>query len=117
MPIPPHYAPIVRAGNLLFTSGQLPLLSRNPLRVPPSLHEQAQLVLERIEDMLKDYNLDRMAIIKTTAFITNIEEWDVVNEVYASFFGSHKPARSVIPVHSLHFGCQIELEAIAVISG
>ncbi len=52
-------------------------------------------------------------MIKTTAYITNISDWGIVNEVYNQFFGEHKPARSILPVSDLHLGCLIELEAIA----
>ena len=113
MSTPPHYSPCIEAGDLIFTSGQLPIISRDPLEVPQGIKEQAELVLRKVEDLLKQYGLSRRHIIKTTAYIEHIEDWYAVNEVYASFFGDLKPARSIIPVSELHFGCLIELEAIA----
>lgn len=114
MSIPPHYSPCVQAGNLIFTSGQLPLLDRVAKTTPDGIQAQTRLVLEKVESLLSEYGLDRTDVIKTTSFICNMDDWDTVNEVYAEFFGDHKPTRSIIPVSNLHFGCLIELEAIAV---
>jgi len=111
--IPPHYSPLTKSGDLFFTSGQLPLLNRDTKEVAQGIKAQTLLVLEKAEALLKAKGLDRTHIIKTTAFITDINDWGAVNEVYADFFGDHKPARSIIPVRDLHFGCLIELEAIA----
>jgi len=111
--VPPHYTPMVQSGNLFLTSGQLPLLNRETKEVADGIKAQTLLVLEKVETLLKAKGLDRSHILKTTAFITDINYWGEVNEVYADFFGEHKPARSIIPVSDLHFGCLIELEAIA----
>jgi len=54
-------------------------------------------------------------VIKTTVYISDIQLWDRVNQVYARYFGDHRPARAVVPTRPLHFGFQIEMEAIAAI--
>jgi 2-iminobutanoate/2-iminopropanoate deaminase len=59
-------------------------------------------------------DLDR--VIKTTVYVSDISLWDRVNSVYADFFGEHHPARAVVPTRALHFGFQIEIEVIAVLS-
>ncbi|MEL6390929.1 MAG: RidA family protein [Bacteroidota bacterium] len=110
---PPHYSPAYRSGDLLFISGQLPLVGEFPKSAPASIEEQCRLVLSKAEEILKAHGLNRKHIVKTTAFITDIDYWGPVNEIYADFFGEHRPARSIIPVSSLHYGCNIELEAIA----
>lgn len=109
---PSHYSPIVSFENLLFTSGQLPLVDPKLKIVAEGIEAQTVLVLQKVENLLEAYNLDRTHILKTTAFICNMDDWSAVNEVYAKFFGDHKPARSIIPVSELHYGCLIELEAI-----
>ncbi len=111
----PHYSSYVRQDNLIFTSGQLPLLDRTSKEVPSGIKEQTLLVLQKVEKLLISEGLDRQNIIKTTAFITDIDYWNEVNEVYFEFFGDYKPARSIIPVSKLHYGCKIELEAIAIV--
>ena len=115
MPNPPHYSPCKVAGNFLFTSGQLPIVDMESKEVPDSVAEQTRIVLEKVEALLVENGMDRSHIVKTTAFITDINDWDAVNDAYKEFFGEdHKPARSVIPCSELHFGCKIELEAIAM---
>ena len=108
----PHYSPAIQSGDLIFTSGQLPLLDRISKQTPQGIKAQTRLVLEKVESIMKEFGLSKHHIIKTTAFITDIDYWGEVNEVYVEFFGEHKPARSIIPVPNLHFGCLIELEAI-----
>ena len=54
--------------------------------------------------------------MKTTLYISDIELWGRVNEVYATFFGDHKPARAIVPTKDLHFGIQVEIEAIAAVA-
>jgi len=114
--IPPHYSPYVKANNLIFTSGQLPLLDRATKKSAEGIRAQTLLVLKKVEELISKEGLTKRDIIKTTAYITDINDWGTVNEVYQQFFGDHKPARSIIPVSGLHFGCLIELEAIASIS-
>ncbi len=113
--IPPHYSPAIQSGSLVFTSGQLPILDQASKSVPDSIEDQTRLVLEKAEKVIAEFGLDRSHIIKTTAFITCIDDWGKVNGIYREFFGEYKPARSVIPTSDLHFGCLIELEAIAAI--
>lgn len=110
----PHYSPAIAKGNLLFTSGQLPLLDRSAQTVPEGIRAQTRLVLEKIEELVHNHGLSKTDIVKTTAFITDVNFWSEVNDEYALFFGDHKPARSIIPVNKLHFGCLIEIEAVAV---
>ncbi len=108
-----HYSPYTRAGGWLHTSGQLPLLDSDTKKCPEGVTAQTLLVLQKVESLLEQEGLTKNDIIKTTAFITDINYWAEVNAVYSSFFGNHKPARSIIPVSKLHYGCLIELEAIA----
>ena len=106
-----HYSPYVKANGFIFTAGQLPLTdSTTP---PATVEEQTLLVLQKIEDILRAEGLDRRAIVKTTAFISHGDDWAAVNSAYREFFGEHRPARSIIPVAELHYGCRIEAEAIA----
>jgi len=109
----PHYSPYKIAGGLLFTSGQLPIVDLETKSTPEGIKKQTLLVFQKVESLLKMEGLDRTSIIKTTAFLSNIDDWPAVNEVYSEFFGDYKPARSIIPVDKLHYGCLIELEAIA----
>ena len=108
-----HYSPSVKFGDLIFTAGQLPLIDRATKKVPPTIEEQTLLTLQKIEQVLSEHGLNRKHILKTTAFIADVADWGAVNQVYAEFFGEYKPARSIIPVKKLNYGCLIEVEAIA----
>lgn len=110
---PSHYSPATKFDNLVFTSGQLPLLDPVTKETPEGITEQTKLALQKLENVIKPYGLDRNDILKTTAFISNMDDWAAVNQVYADFFGDHKPSRSIIPCRELHYGCQIEIEGIA----
>lgn len=113
MPNPPHYSPVIKSGDLIITSGQLPIINRETKEVPEGIAEQTLVVLKKVEAIMKQYGLSKRHIIKTSAFITDIAYWDQVNDVYAAFFGDdYKPARSILPINSLHYGCLIELEAL-----
>ena len=113
MSIAPHYSPAIRSGDFIFTSGQLPILDPMTKALPEGIKAQTELVLKKVEDILVSYDLSKDHIIKTTAYITDVGYWGIVNEVYAAFFGSYKPARTILPVAHLHYGCLIELEAVA----
>ncbi len=89
------------------------MLGRDTESVPESIDAQTRLVLEKVEAILLEQGLDRTSIVKTTAFITDLDNWGKVNDVYKEFFGDYRPARSIIPCGRLHHGCLIELEAIA----
>ncbi len=109
-----HYSPSIKAGSLVFTSGVLPIINRETKETPNSIEEQCLFVLTKIEEIVGEYGLSRKDIVKTTVFISNGDDWAAVNEIYYQFFGDHKPTRSIIPVSELHYGCKIEIEAIAL---
>jgi len=109
-----HYSPVVEHNGLLYLSGQVPV---DPMtqKVPETIEEQTDLVLSKIDLLLKESGSSRNKVLQARIYITDISLWDQVNKVYAGFFGDHKPARCVIPVGKLHFGCLIEAEAVAFV--
>lgn len=114
-PIPPHYSPSVKVGNLIITSGQLPITNRVTKEGPESIEDQTRLVLQKLESIMQEYGVTKEHIMKTTAYVTDMAYWPQVNQIYAEFFGAHKPARTVVPVTTLNFGCKIEVDAIGAI--
>jgi 2-iminobutanoate/2-iminopropanoate deaminase len=104
-----HYTHAVKSGNLIFISGQLPTgLDENA-----SLEEQVNLVLTRVAEIARAAGSDINKVVKTTVYVTSVEDWPAVNKIYAQFFGEHKPARAIVPVKELHYGYKIEVEAVA----
>jgi reactive intermediate/imine deaminase len=111
--VSPHYSPSVRWQNLVFVSGQLPLPPNGPRTPSGSFAEQTRLALDNVLAVLKQAGTSRDHVLKVTAYIVGIENWGAFNSVYAEVFGPNKPARTVVPVAELHFGCLLEVDAIA----
>lgn len=111
-----HYSPAVIHGDLVYISGQLPINYAGEETLPKGgIEEQTRQALKNMADILEQCGSGKEKIIKTTVYIPNIDYWPVVNEIYAEFFGDHKPARTIVPTNTLHFGALIEMEAIAYI--
>lgn len=110
-----HYSQAIVSGGLLFTSGILPIKIKTSEKLPieSSIGEQLKVVFDNLTQILLEVELSSDNVVKTTVYIADGENWGIVNELYANFFGEHRPARSIIPVPELHFGYKVELEAIA----
>ncbi|MHA1504663.1 MAG: RidA family protein [Candidatus Heimdallarchaeota archaeon] len=110
-----HYSPAIVHNNIIYTSGQLPILKGQNGAPSDNIEDQTQIVLEKMETILKAAGSSKEKVLRVTIFITDVKFWGKVNTVYAKFFGEHRPARSIIPVNALHFNCLLELEAIAYV--
>jgi 2-iminobutanoate/2-iminopropanoate deaminase len=110
-----HYSQAIVHDNIVYVSGQLPINPRTGDKLTGPIEEQTEQVLNNIAAILKAAGADLNQVLKTTVYISDIELWSRVNEVYSRFFGEHRPARSVVPTRNLHFGFQIEIDAIAVL--
>lgn len=111
---PGHYSPATKWGDLLFISGQLPMDWENGGRlVSGGVQEQTLQSLKNLQSVLAAAGLGLEDVAKVTVFVAGVELWPQVDQVYASFFGSLRPARSVVPTQPLHYGALVEVEAIA----
>ena len=110
-----HYSQAIVHNNIVYVSGQLPIDPKTGEKHIGSIEEQTEQVLKNLSEILKAAESNLNQVIKTTVYISDIELWDRVNTVYSRFFGEHRPARAVVPTRNLHFGFQIEIEAIAVV--
>jgi 2-iminobutanoate/2-iminopropanoate deaminase len=113
-PIGP-YSPIVRAGPWLVSSGQLGVESNPDPSSPPTLvtggvAAQLTQALTNGARLLESEGATRSDVIKTTVFVTDMDGFATVNQAYSSFFGDHRPARSVIGVVALPLGALVEVE-------
>ena len=106
------YSQAVRAENLLITSGQLGLDPSTGV-LPEGVEKQTRQSLENIGAILAEAGFSRTDVEKTTVFIRNMDDFGLVNEIYAAFFGGHKPAPSCVEVSALPKGGLVEIEAIA----
>ncbi len=110
-----HYSPAVVHGGLIFVSGQLPMNHRTGEVETGAIEKQTELALRNVEAILKEAGSDLNHVLQMTIYISDIEDWGAVNEVYKRIFGEHKPARAVVPVKDLHFDTKIEIQAIAAV--
>ena len=111
----PHYSPFALGGGLIFVSGQLPLRpGRDTTLAAAAFKEQAEQALSNLREVLESAGAGLAQVVKTTVFLTDIADWNELDEVYGLFFGNARPARSVVATGPLHFGFRIEIEAIAV---
>jgi 2-iminobutanoate/2-iminopropanoate deaminase len=109
------YSHAVRTGNLLITSGQIPVDPSTGSLVADLIEDQTDQVMANLKAILKNEGLSLMNVVKTTVFLKDMAEFAQFNSVYEKHFESHKPARSTIQVASLPLDCRIEIEAIAEI--
>jgi len=107
------YSQAVNIGDIIYTSGQIPLNASGTL-VEGDIAVQARQVLINLSEVLKEGGSSLDKVVKTTIFLANMEDFADVNKVYAEFFGSHKPARSTVAVKTLPLKVSIEIEAIAI---
>ena len=107
------YSQAVEAQGFVFCSGQIPLDPATGNVLTGSVQEQAELVMKNISAVLKEAGLSFENIIKTTIFLTSMNDFAAVNEVYGRHFKSQPPARSTVAVAGLPKGVGVEIEVIA----
>jgi 2-iminobutanoate/2-iminopropanoate deaminase len=108
------YSQAVRVGNFVFCSGQIPLDPATQQIVAGDITAQTKRVLENVTAVLQAEGLSFENIVKTTIFLTNLGDFQTVNEIYGSYFKSEPPARSTVEVSALPKGAAVEIEVIAV---
>ncbi len=106
------YSQAVRVGNLVFTSGQLPI---NPEtgEMPESIEEQTKQSLENVKAILEAEGLGMENIVKTTVFLSDMNNFVKMNDIYKTYFQGDFPARSAVQVARLPKDALVEIEAIA----
>jgi len=111
------YSQAVRSGSFLFCSGQIPLDPKSGEIVPGDVRAQTRRVLDNIAAVLRTEGLSFDNVVKTTIFLTNLGDFQRVNEIYGSYFKQDPPARSTVQVSALPKGANVEIEVIAASEG
>jgi len=111
-----HYSQAIVHDNIVYVSGQLPVDPQSGEKRLGSIEEQTEQALRNLSEILRAAGSDINQVIKTTVYVSDIKLWDRVNVVYSRFFGQNRPARAVVPTRDLHFGFQVEIEAIAAVN-
>ena len=109
------YSQAVKVGNLLFTSGMIPIDPESNTLVEGGIEFQAERALKNVKALLEASGTSLDKVVKTVVFIKNMDDFAKVNEIYAKYFTSDFPARSCVEVARLPKDVLIEIEAIAEI--
>ncbi|WP_010280481.1 RidA family protein [Bacillus timonensis] len=107
------YSQGTQFNDIIFLSGQIPVDPATNEVVESDIVVQTHQVMTNIKSILKNEKLTMENIVKTTIFVKNLEQFSIINEVYGSYFGSHRPARSTVEVSRLPKDVLIEIEVIA----
>lgn len=110
-----HYSPGIEHAGLIYVSGQLPMSLDTREPFTGDIGEQTELALRNVEAVLRAGGSDLGHVLQMTIYVSDMELWSAVNTKYAEVMGDHRPARAIVPVKELHFGTQIEIQAIAYV--
>ena len=107
------YSQAMKHGGMIFTSGQIALRADGTF-LDGTIAEQTTQVLTNLSEVLKEGGSGLDKVLKTTVFLSDMENFTPMNEVYAKFFGDHKPARSTVAVRTLPKNALVEIECVAL---
>ncbi|MBQ3805105.1 MAG: RidA family protein [Prevotella sp.] len=107
------YSQAIQVGNLVYTSGQIPIDPATGNLVEGGIKEQARQALKNIQAILQEAGLSMANVIKTTVFMADMNDFADMNAVYGEFFSEPYPARSAVAVKTLPKGALTEIEVIA----
>ena len=110
-----HYSPGIVHNGFVFVSGQLPVVPGRTDHVVGTIEEQTEQTLRNVGAVLTAAGSSLSKTVQMTIYISDIALWGRVNAAYAKVMGDHRPARAVVPVGALHYGYQIEIQAIGAI--
>jgi 2-iminobutanoate/2-iminopropanoate deaminase len=108
------YSQGIRVGDFVFCAGQAGLEPQSGRLVEGGIEAETRRVLQNLSAVLERAGSSLQNVVKTTVFLTDMEEFKAMNAVYAEFFPSNPPARSTVQVSRLPAGARVEIEAIAV---
>ncbi len=107
------YSQAIKVGGFVYTAGQIPLDPATGTLVEGDITAQSQRVLQNLAAVLEAGGSSMSQVVKTTCFLTNLDDFAAFNAVYAAAFGDNKPARSTVQVSRLPAGASVEVECIA----
>jgi 2-iminobutanoate/2-iminopropanoate deaminase len=111
------YSQAIRTGNLVFLSGQIPLDPATGQIVEGDIAAQTARVMKNLEAVLKAADCGFENVVRTTIFLIDLGDFQVVNEIYGKAFPKNPPARATVQVAALPRGAKVEIDAIAVTTG
>ena len=109
------YSQAIKVGNLIYTSGQIPIDPATGALVAGGIKEQTRQSLLNVQAILKEAGLSMSSVVKTTVFMADMNDFADMNAVYAEFFTEPYPARSAVAVKALPKGALLEIEVVAAV--
>ncbi len=109
------YSQATVANGMVYTAGQIAFDPTTMEVVTGGIREQTERVLANLQAVLKAAGSDFSKVVKTTVFLVDMADFTAMNEVYATAFGSHKPARSTVAVAALPRGVRVEIDVVATV--
>lgn len=109
-----HYSQGIMSGSLLFISGQLPITAEGT-KLTGDITQQIKQALMNLLEVVYAAGGSKTCIVKTTVYITKMDYWPIVNQIYQEVFEDHRPARAIVPVPELHYGFGVEIDGVAEI--
>jgi len=109
------YSQAIKTGDLVFTAGQVGLDPATGKLVPGGVEAEAARAMKNLAAVLEAAGSGLGQVVKTTIFLADIADFQVVNGVYAAAFGEHRPARSTVQAGALPLGARVEIEAVALV--
>lgn len=109
------YSQAIRAGNLVFCSGQLPISPQTGQLLTGSIAEQTEQVMQNVRAILTAAGASLSDVVKTTIFLADMNDFAAVNETYGKFFPVDPPARSTVQVARLPKDARVEIEVVAAV--
>lgn len=110
-----HYSQAILHNEIVYVAGQLPIVPGQKEHVVRTIEEQTRQTLANLDAILKSAGSGRDKVLRVTVYLSDVGYWTKINTIYAEFFGTHRPARTMVPVGKLHYGYEIELDAIAAV--
>jgi len=110
------YSQGIRAGELVFTAGQIPINPASGSIEADTIEDQTRQALENVRAVLEAAGSGLDRVVKTTVFMTDLKEFQAMNGVYATFFPVDPPARSAFQVVALPLGAKVEIECVALVT-
>ena len=109
------YSQAIAAGNLIFTSGQIPLDPATQQMIEGDVRAQTERVMQNLEAVLAAAGATFANVVKTTIFLADLQDFATVNQIYGRYFPTAPPARATVQVAGLPKGALVEIEAIATV--
>lgn len=109
------YSQAIRAGSLVFVSGQVPLDPATGALVPGDIAAQTHRVMRNLEAVLVAAGTSLEAVVKTTIYLADLGDFSLVNEVYGNYFTPPAPARATVQVARLPLDARVEIDAVALV--